>query len=236
MTGTIHVPGDCMVSLNKSPWIPRPGEIITLQDDKGRHFRGRVLSLDKSRCEVHLFENLKKKMESYLDLLLLQSLPEKERMEWIIQKTTELGVSAIVPFNSERSIRLEEREKSQRKAHRWPEIAKKASSQCRRASVPIIEPYTSFRNALRYADKYDLKILLWERESKAGLKGVCSSISPPTSICVLVGPEGGFTEKEIIIARGAGFITVGLGPRILRTETAAITIIAVIQYIWGDLG
>ncbi|MGA1840460.1 MAG: RsmE family RNA methyltransferase [bacterium] len=236
MPGTINVPGDCRVSLNKAPWIPRPGEIITVEDDMGRHFRGRVLSLGKTQCEVHLFENLKKRMESSLDLLLLQSLPEKERMEWIIQKTTELGVRAIVPFHSERSIRLEEREKLQRKAHRWPDIAKKASSQCRRALVPVIEPYTSFTNALRYADEYDLKMLLWEREFNAGLKGICSNVNPPTSICVIVGPEGGFSEKEIVMARGAGFITVGLGPRILRTETAAITIIALIQYIWGDLG
>ena len=236
MTGAFHVPGDCRVSLNMAPWIPRLGEIKTVEDNKGRHFRGRVFSLGKSNCEVHLFENLKKRMESCLDLLLLQSLPEKERMELIIQKTTELGVRAIVPFHSERSISLEEREKFQRKAHRWPEIAKKASSQCRRAFVPVIEPYTGFADALRYADEYDLKMLLWEREFKAGLKGICSNVNLPTSICVLVGPEGGFTENEIVMARAAGFITVGLGPRILRTETAAITIIAVIQYIWGDLG
>jgi 16S rRNA (uracil1498-N3)-methyltransferase len=236
MPGAIHVPADCMVSLNKAPWIPRLGEIITVEDGMGGHFRGRVFRISGSKCEVHLFENLRKRMESHLDLLLIQSLPEKERMEWIIQKTTELGVSAIVPFHSKRSISLEEREKRQRKAHRWPEIAKKASQQCRRALAPVIEPYTNFANALRYADDYDLKILLWERETKAGLNGIRSHDMPPTSICVLVGPEGGFTEKEIRMARGAGFITVNLGPRILRTETAAITIIAIIQYRWGDLG
>jgi 16S rRNA (uracil1498-N3)-methyltransferase len=225
-----------MVPLNKAPWVPRLGEIITVEDSMGRHFRGRVFRLCGSRCEVHLFENLSKRMESDLDLLLLQSLPEKERMEWIIQKTTELGVSSIVPFHSKRSISLEEREKRQRKAHRWPEIARKASQQCRRASIPVIEPYTDFADALRYADDYDLKMLLWEKETKAGLNGICSHDKPPTSICLLVGPEGGFTEKEIRMARGAGFITIGLGPRILRTETAAIAIIAIIQYRWGDLG
>ena len=234
--GNIKVPEDCTVSLNKAPWVPRLGEIITVEDGIGRHFRGRVFSLNKSQCEVHLFENLRKRMESHLDLLLLQALPERERMEWIIQKTTELGVSAIVPFHSKRSISLEEREKRQQKAHRWPEIAQKASRQCRRALVPVIAPYTNFARALRYADEYDLKIVLWEKEVKTGLSGICSNEKPPTSICVLVGPEGGFSEKEILTARVAGFIPVGLGPRILRTETAAITVIAVMQYIWGDLG
>lgn len=236
MSGAIHVPADCIVSLNKAPWIPRVGEIITVEDLMGRHFRGRVLKISGYQCEVRLFENLRKRMESKLDLLLLQSLPEKEKMEWIIQKTTELGVSAIVPFYSKRSISLEERDKRQRKAHRWPVVAQKASQQCRRSLVPVIEPYTDFANALRYAYDYDLKILLWEKETKAGLNVIHSYDMSTTRICVLVGPEGGFTEKEIIMARGAGFVTIGLGPRILRTETAAIAIIAIIQYRWGDLG
>jgi 16S rRNA (uracil1498-N3)-methyltransferase len=175
-------------------------------------------------------------MESPLDLLLLQSLPDKERMEWIIQKVTELGVSAIVPFYSKRSITLEEREKRQRKAHRWPIIARKAAQQCRRAVVPIIESYTDFPRALTYAKDYDLKILLWERERRSGLSKILSENILPSRICVLVGPEGGFTKKEISVAQESGFIKAGLGPRILRTETAAITIIAIIQYQWGDLG
>lgn len=232
----IHVPADCIVSLDKAPWTPRLGEIITVQDERGRHFRGRVFKISGSKCEVHLFDNLRKRMESPLDFLLLQSLPDKERMEWIIQKATELGVNTIVPFYSKRSISLEEREKRQRKAHRWPVIAQKATQQCRRALAPVIESYTDFPNALKYAENYDLKILLWESERKAGLNGIFSDEILPSHVCVLVGPEGGFTEKEIRMARGFGFITIGLGPRILRTETAAIAIIAIIQYRWGDLG
>ncbi len=235
-SGPIRIPADCFVSLETAPWIPRPGEIITVQDSLGTHFRGRVFRLSGYKCEVHLFENLGKRMESHLDILLLQCLPDKERMEWIIQKATELGVNSIVPFFSERSTTLEEREKRQPKAHRWPVIAQNASKQCRRAIVPAIEPYTSFPEALRYAKDFDLKLLLWERESKAGLKGIFHNDIHPSRICVLVGPEGGFTEKEINMAGESGFISIGLGPRILRTETAAIAIITVIQYIWGDLG
>ena len=236
ISNSIHIPMDCRVSLVSSPWRPRLGEIITVQDEKGRHFRGRVLRISGPGCDVRLFEVLRKRMESPLDILLLQSLPDKERMEWIIQKATELGVSRIVPFFTERSITLEEREKRQRKAHRWPVVAQKAAKQCRRAEIPVLEPYTDFQNALSYANGYELKIILWEKEREQGLNRVLSNGVRPDRICVLIGPEGGFAEKEIGMARAKGFLSIGLGPRILRTETAAITIIAIIQHIWGDLG
>jgi 16S rRNA (uracil1498-N3)-methyltransferase len=235
ISNSIHVPMDCGVSLDRAPWRPRLGEIITVQDKKERHFRGRVLRISGSGCVVRLFELLGKRTESPLHILLLQSLPAKERMEWIIQKATELGVNRIVPFFSEHSITLEEREKRQRKAHRWPVVAQKASKQCRRAEIPVLEPYTDFQNALGYANGYDLKIVLWEKERDHGLNKFLSDDVRPYRICVLIGPEGGFAAREISMARAKGFLSIGLGPRILRTETAAITIIAIIQHIWGDL-
>lgn len=231
----IQIPADYSVSLEKVPWIPRHGEIITLQDCLGRHFRGRVFSISGTCCRVHIFEYLPKAMESSLDILLLQALPEKERMEWIIQKSTELGVNSIVPFFSERSTTLEEREKRQRKAHRWPAIAQKAAKQSRRVSAPVVKPYTDFPGALRQAQGYDLKILLWESERECSLDSKFSANPSPSRICLLVGPEGGFTQAEVETAWEEGFIPIGLGPRILRTETAAIAIIAIVQYKWGDL-
>lgn len=235
ISNSIHIPMDCSVSLDTAPWCPRLGEIITVQDEMGRHFRGRVLRISESGCDVRLFEVLRKRMESPLDILLLQSLPDKERMEWIIQKATELGVSRIVPFFTKRSITLEEREKRQRKAHRWPIVVQKAAKQCRRAEMPVIEPYTDFQNALSYANGYDIKIILWEKEREQGLNSILSKDVRPNRICVLIGPEGGFTETEIRMAGANGFLSIGLGPRILRTETATIAIIAIIQHLWGDL-
>jgi len=232
----VSVPVDCSVSLRSAPWPPRPGEIITVEDDRGRHFRGRVAKISGHLCEVRLFERLPHSMDSPLDLLLLQALPDKERMEWIIQKATELGVTAIVPFYSQRSTRLEEREARQPKAHRWPCVARRASQQCRRPAVPVIAPYTDFSTALHHAEGYDLKVLLWEGEHEIGLKDVGMEGERPSRICVLVGPEGGLAENEVRMARESGFIPIGLGPRILRTETAAVGIIAVIQFLWGDLG
>jgi 16S rRNA (uracil1498-N3)-methyltransferase len=212
----------------------RVGSIITLTDSAGTDFRGRVLRLSKEKASVLLFEAFPSSTESSLEIILLQALPEKERMEWIIQKATELGVSSIVPFKSQKSITLEERESKQKKAHRWQEIAIKAVQQSRRAKVPKIEKYRSFVEALEYCQEEGLKILLWEKEGES-LREVLKQ-DPLHRIYIMVGPEGGFTEDEVRMAEKKGFIPVKLGQRILRTETAAITLVGILQYTLGDLG
>ncbi|MDI6763886.1 MAG: RsmE family RNA methyltransferase [Thermodesulfobacteriota bacterium] len=230
----------------------RIGSILTLTDSQGKDFRGRVLRLSGERASVLTFETFQSPTESPLEIILLQALPEKERMELIIQKATELGVSTIVPFKSERSISLEERETKQKKAHRWQEIAVKAVQQSRRAKVPSVEEYRSFEEALEVCKDDGLKILLWEKEGES-LKEVLkrfSALYPPFEkggqggfktnrpgrVYIMIGPEGGFSEEEVTLAKNKGFIPVKLGQRILRTETAAITLIGILQYELGDLG
>jgi 16S rRNA (uracil1498-N3)-methyltransferase len=168
-----------------------------------------------------------------VEIILLQALPEKERMELIIQKATELGVSTIIPFRSERSISLEEREAKQKKAHRWQEIAVKAVQQSRRAKVPRVEHYRQFIEALGICMEDGLKILFYEKKGE-NLKSLLRQYQPK-KIYAMVGPEGGFTEEEVILAKHQGFIPVKLGQRILRTETAAIALVGILQYELGDL-
>lgn len=217
----------------------RVGSIITLTDSEGKEFRGRALGLTKEKALVLIFEAFPSSTESSLEIILLQALPEKERMELIIQKATELGVSTLVPFKSQKSISLEERESKQKKAHRWQEIAVKAVQQSRRAKVPRIEKYCSFGEALEYCRKKGFKMLLYEKEGESLRKVLKTySTSNPLSekIYIMVGPEGGFAEEEVKWAEKKGFTTVKLGQRILRTETAAITLIGILQYELGDLG
>lgn len=237
----------------------RAGSILTLTDSEGKDFRARVLRLSGERASVLTFETFQSPTESPLEMILLQALPEKERMELIIQKATELGVSAIVPFKSEKSISLEERETKQKKSHRWQEIAIKAVQQSRRAKVPTIEKYRSFEEALDYCRGEGLKILLWEKDGKnlkEVLKGFSLLYPPfekggepacrtgrgglkcdrPEKVYLMVGPEGGFTEEEVRLVGDKGFVLVKLGQRILRTETAAIVLIGILQYELGDLG
>jgi 16S rRNA (uracil1498-N3)-methyltransferase len=211
----------------------RVGSLITLTDPEGNDFRGRILRLSETEASILVFDAFPSPTESSLEIILLQALPEKERMEMIIQKTTELGVSAILPFQSERSISLKEREAKQKKAHRWQQIAVKAVQQSRRAKVPHVGECRPLREVLGDCRGDGLKILLWEKEGEA-LKSVLKR-HPAQRIYVMVGPEGGVTEREARFAEKKGFITVKLGQRILRTETAAITMVGLLQYELGDL-
>ena len=212
----------------------RVGSLLTLTDSEGDDFRGRVLYFSKEGATALIFDAFSTCTESPLEIVLLQALPEKERMEWIIQKSTELGVSNIVPFKSERSISLEEREEKQKKAHRWQAIAVKAVQQSRRAKVPRIEPYRTFQEALNFCGNEGLKILLWEKKGKS-LRRILRQ-NCPKKIYIMVGPEGGFTEGEAMLAEAKGFVSVKLGQRILRTETAAMTLVGILQFELGDLG
>jgi 16S rRNA (uracil1498-N3)-methyltransferase len=213
---------------------PYQGEIVTITDAAGTAFRGRIVELTADQARVFIFEQMREPLEPSFDLVLLQALPEKERMELIIQKTTELGVNCICPFKSSRSISLDEREASQPKAHRWQQIALKAAKQSRRASVPAVLPYCSFVQALGLARSLELKIMLWEKEGQR-LASLIRGMPLPKGIALLIGPEGGWAEEEVQQAWAEGFFSVSLGGRILRTETAAIAACAIIQYEWGGI-
>lgn len=220
----------------------RRGSLVTLTGPDGKDFRGRVKDLSKTEALIFVFDVFPSPTESSLEIILLQALPEKERMEWIIQKATELGVSMIIPFKSKKSISLEEREAKQKKAHRWQHIAAQAVQQSRRAKVPLVGEYRSFEKTFEECRDHGLKILLWEKKGDS-LKEVLrrfSEYNPPSikgkKVYIMVGPEGGFTEEEVRLAMDQGFNPVKLGERILRTETAPITLIGILQYELGDLG
>jgi 16S rRNA (uracil1498-N3)-methyltransferase len=230
----------------------RVGCLVTLTDSGGNDFRGRLLRLSETEASVFVFDAFPSPTESSLEIILLQALPEKERMELIIQKATELGVSAILPFQSGRSISLKERETKQKKAHRWQSIAVKAVQQSRRAKVPWVGECQPFLEALEECKGEGLKILLWEKKGES-LRDVLKKyflLNPPiekggeggfetyhpSKVYVMVGPEGGFTESEVRIAKAESFIPIKLGQRILRTETAAIALVGILQYELGDLG
>jgi len=212
----------------------RVGSLVTLTDAEGKDFRGRVFRLSETEAALLVFDVFPSPIESSLEVILLQALPEKERMELIIQKATELGVVAIFPFQSEKSTSLMEREAKQKKAHRWQHIAIKAVQQSRRARVPFVGECRPFQEVLENCGEDGLKVLLWEKGGE-NLKSVLGR-HPTLKIYAMVGPEGGFTEREVKLAKGKGFIPVKLGQRILRTETAAISLIAILQYELGDLG
>ncbi len=215
---------------------PRTGSIITVSDEHGKSFRGRVVKLATDSAEVFVFEDLSGNAESGIEIVLLQALPDKERMELIIQKATELGVDMIVPFKSKRSIDLAEREARQPKAHRWQDIALRAARQCRRGRVPLVAEYTDMPGALKWAEECSLRVVLWEGEKERHLKNILRECGNPVAVALMNGPEGGWTKGEIKTLEKSDYLPTSLGGRILRTETAAITAVALAQYELGDLG
>ncbi|NIQ37263.1 MAG: RsmE family RNA methyltransferase [Proteobacteria bacterium] len=215
----------------------RVGDLVTIRDQLGRDFRGRVVQLTRRHGAALIFEPLAASVEPPIEIHLIQALPKKERLEWIIQKATELGVSSIMPCVSDHSITPQERDASQKKSHRWQAVATKAAQQSRRARVPVVYPVSLFSEVLEIAGASHLNLILWEKESSEGMKHVLATLKDPVrNLTLAVGPEGGFSIGEIELARMRGFVSIGLGERILRTETAAIAAITIIQYELGDLG
>jgi 16S rRNA (uracil1498-N3)-methyltransferase len=209
----------------------RVGAIVTVQAE-GAEYRARIFSIANGKATLHLFERLSRPGESCLAITLIQALPKKERMELIIQKATELGVTAIFPCTSASSITLSEREAGQSKAHRWMAIAAKAVEQSRRRLIPQIEECVDLAAALKKASGAELKLILYEKELDLDLHRVTEK--NVSSVAIAAGPEGGFTEDEVILARRYGYMPVRLGGRVLRCETASIAAISIAQFVWGD--
>ena len=219
-----------------SLWRARVGEIVTVGDPAGHFFRARLTSMTESGGKAVVFQAISPAPESPLRLDVYQALPQKERFELILQKLTEIGVYRIVPYVSERSTTLEEREAGQRKSHRWPDVLRRAAKQCRRGIIPELSPPLPLAEALAEAAQAELVLTLSEHEKGRGLKEVMAGDKKYSHISLFVGPEGGFSTAELEAMAAAGFVSLSLGSRILRTETAAIVGAALVQSYWGDLG
>lgn len=168
-------------------------------------------------------------------ITLIQGLPKGEKMELILQKGTELGVNEVVSFQAERSVSRIAADRQDDRLRRWRRIAEEAARQAGRPDVPAVRLTRGIAEAVRDSDQ-DLKLLLWEEERATTLKGAMAGRPAPANIAIIVGPEGGLTAAEAETARQAGFASVTLGKRILRTETAGIALLAILQYLYGDLG
>jgi 16S rRNA (uracil1498-N3)-methyltransferase len=156
-------------------------------------------------------------------------------MELIIQKSVELGASEIFPFYSSRSIPRLDKEKAKKKKDRWREIAIQSCKQSNRVYVPVIKEVSAYEDFLKYSSKYDaLRIILWENGERK-LKEILRN-NDKYNIILAIGPEGGFSDKEVDLAIKYEFIPIGLGDKILRTETVSLSIMSIIQYEIGDIG
>lgn len=209
--------------------LARSDEVI-LFDGSGRAFLAAVERVDSRRIELRLIGNLPERdRESPLDLTLAVALLKADKLDWVIEKSTELGVSRIVPFASRYSLA---QPSGQRRA-RWKQIALSAAKQCGRSVVPEIEEPVTLAALLN--TPHPCRFLLWEGARPGEVVGLDSVPASVQRIAAIVGPEGGFSDDEADAARRAGCRLLRLGPRILRAETAAVAVLALCQSRWGDL-
>jgi 16S rRNA (uracil1498-N3)-methyltransferase len=212
----------------------REGDHVTLFDDAGREHAGVILSLSPRVAVVRITASTVPARESPLAITLYQAIPKGRKMDLVIEKATELGVHAIVPFTS--AFCMGTAAGAAGKHERWQRIALAAAKQSGRTSVPAIVAPQTFAEAIASGAHDDLRLLFFEGAGARPLASVPDPASAPATTAVVIGPEGGFSRDEVAAARAAGFLVLGIGPRILRTETAALVAVTLVQARWGDLG
>lgn len=195
-------------------------------------------SADTVRVKAETFLN--DSVELPVTVTISQGLPKGDKLDLVVQKGTELGAAGFLPFEAERSIVKWDRKKKEKKTERLRTIAKEAAEQSHRSRIPIVNEAVTFGELVSLGSQYNHKMIAYEEEAKAGedrnLRKVMKQISKGQSLLVVIGPEGGFSESEISELVKAGFLACGLGPRILRTETAALYVLAAISYQFELLG
>jgi len=218
------------------------GDKVGLCARDGREFTAEIIEISNSEVVCGITAEVKTFPEPPVKVTLYQGLPKGDKMELVIQKSTELGVSRIVPVICARTIvKLDETKAAVRRT-RWQRLAEEAAKQSRRAAIPEVAEPLVFDKALTELSGAVLAVMPWEEEHTRGigdlLKTCTIKTDPGTKIevAVFIGPEGGFSKQEAELAGSYGVFRVSLGPRIMRTETAGIVTVALILYELGDLG
>jgi 16S rRNA (uracil1498-N3)-methyltransferase len=209
----------------------RAGAALVAFDGRGSDFRCEILTVEGDKVRIRVGARVPGLPESPLRITLVQSISRSERMDWTLQKATELGVSVIVPVISARSVvRLDEQQAAKKLRH-WQAIVAGACEQCGRSVAAEVRPAQDLGTYLAGAQREGQRLVL----SPSGPASLAGLTSVGARVELLIGPEGGLEDAELAAATQAGFAPVRLGPRVLRTETAGIVALAVLQAMWGDL-
>lgn len=207
----------------------KPGEKVRISNGSGRDFFGIIEGLREEAVEVKITEEEAEGTELLNQIYLFQALPKGERMEYVIQKAVELGVHEIIPVTMKYCVVKLDEKKAKKKQERWQAIAESAAKQAKRSRIPEIKPVMSYKEAVAYAKQCKIQFVPYENErGMQGTKEALAGIQPGDSISVMIGPEGGFSEEEIAYVRDEMQV-ISLGKRILRTDTAAITMMSMLM-------
>ena len=208
----------------------RTGDSFYAFDEDGNRYRMRILEATSRSLRAEVLDSFPPEPPPEVAVTLLVGLPKADKMDFILEKATELGCSRVIPFRSSRTIPRPDPRDAGKRLLRWERIALSAAKQCGSGRLPEISPPLSYPDALRAVDAAEGKVVFYEGVGQFGLKKVLSGLKDVSSVALLVGPEGGFSEDEVREAERAGFRRAGLGPRILRVETAAVAALSMTLY------
>lgn len=208
------------------------GAELLLLDGQGTLFHCQLETLGKQAATARILTRWTER-ESAFPIQLIQSLPKGDKMDLILQKGAELGITTFSPTISERGIRHPQDARQASRQQRWEKIVREAARQCRRPIPPQLHEVQPLARVLTNCAA-ELRLMLWEAGSVPLARALPPA--PPGSAALLVGPEGGFSQREAELARQYNFQPVRIGPRILRSETAGFAVASILQYIYGDLG
>lgn len=231
---TIRITGHLLHHLRESLRL-HPGEALIITDDRGVRYRTEVVEVTARQLVSRIIETATAPAKTGPSLVLAQALLKGEKMDWVIQKATELGVDRIIPVYAARSVVKLRADRTEHQLARWQRIALEAAQQSERWSVPKIEEPATL-SQLATSDGGSFKIILAERSNGASLQSIALPTRSDDTLVLLIGPEGGWNEEELSLSLTDGYTAVTLGTRILRAETAAIAAISILQASLGELG
>lgn len=218
----------------------KPGDLLVVCDGSGREAVARLQLLSKHEVLAELVEQRVSLAEPKVAVTIAQAMPKGDKMETVIQKGTEIGAARFIPFISERTIVQYDAKKEKKRLERWMKIAKEAAEQAHRGKIPEIAPVCTWQELLAEARSVNAAFLCYEKESELLLRQqlarLKNDIGASAGLMLIIGPEGGFSDKEVEEALAAGCRTISLGKRILRTETAALVGLSCILYEYGEIG
>lgn len=218
----------------------RAGERVAVCTGDGAVRVTELARFDRDEIVGRVVDTLARQEDTAVRVTLYQGMPKGDKLELIVQKCTELGVSAVVPVEMRRSVARLDGGKADKKTERWQKIAQEASQQSKRLQTPQVGPYLRWNDFVRRAAQEmqagGLCVVLWEDEETLGLRALLRESAPPEQISLVVGPEGGLAPEEVAQLRALGARSASLGPRVLRTETAGLAALSMVLYEYGELG
>lgn len=213
----------------------REGEQVSISDGNNHTYRCKLDRYEGERVVMEIESRVEEDRELPSEIYLFQGLPKQDKMDWIVQKSVELGVSSVIPVEMKRSVVKLDEKKADKKQKRWQQIAESAAKQSGRGYIPEIQGVHTFSEAVRKA--VDLDVILLPYELERGMeetRRILSSVKRGGSVGIFIGPEGGFEQGEVEEAMKMGAKKISLGKRILRTETAGLTMLSILMFLMEE--